>query len=194
VWRVFWVPRDAVRTGIRRRVLAGWEDLPAREDAAGIRAGDPIFLSPDYRVDPLLCLYVQSAGFRKLTAETKRNYVTDIALLLTFLWKQGKAWTDATGRDLENYEDWRRFAKKNPHRVGGDKWNRELMAFAHLYRWAVREENRYVARNPVAMKQVLGRGGNVVTVPTAMAKDARRSNVHWLTPRTCACRESCPWP
>ena len=39
MWRVFWVPRDAVRTGVRRRVLAGWEDLPAREEAVGVRAG-----------------------------------------------------------------------------------------------------------------------------------------------------------
>jgi hypothetical protein len=51
MWRVFWVPKDAVRTGVRRRVLAGWEDLPTREDQAGIKAGDPIFLSPDHRVD-----------------------------------------------------------------------------------------------------------------------------------------------
>jgi hypothetical protein len=34
------------------------------------------------------------------------------------------------------------------------------------------------------MKQVLGRDGGVATVPAARAKDARRSNVHWLTPRT----------
>lgn len=184
MWRVFWVPRDAGRTGISRRVLAGWEDLPAREDAAGIRAGDPIFLSPDYRVDPLLCLYGQWPGFRRLTASTKQSYATDIGLLLTFLWGRGKAWTDATGRDLEDYEHWRRFADGNPSRVGGDKWERELMAFTHLYRWAVREDNGYVARNPVVMKQVRGRDGGVVTVPAARAKDAGRSNVHWLTPRT----------
>jgi hypothetical protein len=24
-WRVFWVPQDAVRSGVRRRLLAGWE-------------------------------------------------------------------------------------------------------------------------------------------------------------------------
>ena len=36
MWRVFWVPQDAVRSGVRRRVLAGWEDLPAREDEAGV--------------------------------------------------------------------------------------------------------------------------------------------------------------
>jgi hypothetical protein len=65
MWRVFWVPKDAVRTGVRRRVLAGWEDLPTREDQAGIKAGDPIFLSPDHRVDPLLGLYVQSPALHR---------------------------------------------------------------------------------------------------------------------------------
>jgi len=182
MWRVFWVPQDAVRTGARRRVLAGWEDLPEREDRAGVRAGDPIFLSPDYRVDPLLSLYVQSPVFRRYTAETRRNYVTDIVLLLTFLWGRGRSWADAVERDLEDYEHWRRFAAGNPSRVGGSKWDRELAAFASLYRWAVK--NGYVTRNPVAMKQVRGRNGEVVTAPAARAKDARPSNVHWLTPRT----------
>ena len=41
-----------------------------------------------------------------------------------------------------------------------------------------------MTRNPVAMKQVRGRNGDMVTAPAARAKDARRSNVHWLTPRT----------
>jgi site-specific recombinase XerD len=182
VWRVFWVPQDAVRTGVRGRVLAGWEDLSAREDRTGIKAGDPVFLSPDHRVDPLLGLYVQSPAFRRYTVETKRNYATDIKLLLTFLWGRGKAWTDAAERDLEDYEHWRRFAVQNPDRIEGSKWERELATFAALYGWAVK--NGYVAPNPVAMKQVRGRNGDVVTVPAARAKDARPSNVHWLTPRT----------
>ena len=32
----------------------------------------------------------------------------------------------------------------------------------HLFKWALREDNRYVARNPVAMKQVLARDGRTV--------------------------------
>jgi site-specific recombinase XerD len=182
MWRVFWVPLDAVRAGVRRRVLAGWEDLPAREDRIGVRAGDPIFLSPDYRVDPVLSLYAHSSGFRGYTAETRRNYATDIALLLTFLWGRGSSWADAVERDLEDYEHWRRFAAGNPNRVGGSKWDRELAAFASLYGWAAR--NGHVTRNPVAMRQVRGRNGEVVTAPAARAKDARRSSVQWLTPRT----------
>lgn len=181
MWRVFWVPQDA-RSGVRRQLLAGWEDLPAREDETGVRAGDPIFLSPDHRVDPLLSFYGQSSRFRRYTAETRRNYSTDIVLFLTFLWGRGKGWTEAAQRDLEDYEHWRRFAGENPGRIGGTKWNRELAAFTSLYGWAA--ENRHVPRNPVAMRQVRGRDGDVLTVAAARAKDARPSNVHWLTPRT----------
>jgi hypothetical protein len=182
MWRVFWVPQDAVRAGVRRRVLAGWEDLPEREDRVGVRAGDPVLLSPDYRVDPVLSLYVQSPVFRHYTAETRRNYVTDIALLLTFLWGVGKSWADAAERDLEDYEHWRRFAAGNPGRVGGAKWDRELAAFASLYGWAAKRG--HVTRSPVAVKRIRGRNGEVLAAPAARAKDARPSNVHWLTPRT----------
>ena len=110
-------------------MLAGWVDLPAREDTVGVRAGDPVFLSPDYRVDPLSSLYAQCDPFRRCTAETRRNYATDIRLLLTFLWDRGKSWADAVERDLEDYEHWRRFARGNPDRIGGAKWDRELAAY-----------------------------------------------------------------
>ncbi|WP_280328983.1 site-specific integrase [Nocardia wallacei] len=179
---MFWVPRDVVRCGVRRRLLEGWIDLPEREADIGIKAGDPIFLTPDYRVDLLLSLYGQWPRFRSYTAETRRNYATDISLLLTFLSSRGRPWTAATARDVEDYEHWRRFADNNPDRIGGAKWDRELAAFTSLYGWAVAEG--HVLRSPVPMKRVMGRGGMVITVPVARAKDARRSNVHWLTPRT----------
>lgn len=179
---MFWVAQDAVRGGVRKAVLEGWEDLPAREAAVDVRAGDPIFLSPDYRVDPLLSLYVQSRPFSGYTAETKRNYATDIALLLSTLWARGKTWVEATPKDLEDYEDWRRFASANPMRIGGSKWDRELSAIASLYSWA--KKAGYLSRNPVLMKQVVGRSGQLVMVPEQRAGDSRPSNVHWLTPRT----------
>lgn len=181
-WRVFWVPRDVERGGVRGALLEGWEDLRAREDAVGVQTGDPIFLSPDYLSDSLLSLYGQSRVFRNYTVETKRNYATDISLLLTSLWHRGKSWMEATPKDLNDYEDWRRRAVANPQLIGGSKWNRELAAFASLYGWAKREG--YLASNPVVMKEVMGRNGEVVTVPEQRADDARPSNVHWLTPRT----------
>ncbi|MFF8974942.1 site-specific integrase [Streptomyces sp. NPDC014995] len=138
--RVFWVPPDAVRGGVRAGVVEGWDNLPSLEDAVGEMADDPVLLSPHHRVDPLLSLYCQSGTFRRYEEETRRNYVTDITLLLTFLWKRGRGWLETTPSDLEDYEHWRRRTEGNPNRVGGSKWGREPAAFASLFRWAIREE------------------------------------------------------
>ncbi|MEU2288468.1 hypothetical protein ABZ614_42355 [Streptomyces sp. NPDC013178] len=59
---------------------------------------------------------------------------------------------------------------------------RELAAFAGLFRRAVRE--RQMVRSPLAVRQVAGRNGEVISVPEAAPQDVRPSNVHWLTPRT----------
>lgn len=181
-WRVFWVPSAARDGGVRPRLLPDWANLRTREGSVGVHSGDPIFLSPDHCVDARLTLYAQSRAFRGYTAETRRNHVTDLRLFLTFLSNRDVSWTAATRNDIEDYEDWRRFAQQNPRRIGGAKWDRELSALASLYTWAA--NNQYVERSPVAMKRVIGRDGTTITVPAARAKDARRSNVHWLTPRS----------
>ncbi|WP_424752583.1 site-specific integrase [Mycobacterium sp.] len=179
---MFWVPSGPMGCGVRPKRLPGWADLVAREETVGTRAGDPIFLSPDHHVDPRLSLYAQSRRFRGYTAETRRNHVTDLRLFLTFLSGRNVIWTQATREDIEDFEHWRRFAEDNPRRIGGSKWDRELSALASLYAWAV--EHQYVPRSPIAMKRVIGRDGAAITVPAARAKNARRSNVHWLTPRS----------
>ncbi|MGW3823395.1 site-specific integrase [Streptomyces sp. NPDC005071] len=120
----------------------------------------------------MLSQYGQSGSFRRLRAESKRNYATDTAILLTFLWSRGKSWLDATAKDLDDFENWRTNAAANPRRIGGSKWNRELAAFTRLYKWAKREG--YVSQNPV---EVMG-GAQV------RAADSADANVHWLTPRT----------
>jgi integrase len=129
-----------------------------------------------------LTLYAQSRVFRGYTAETRRNHVTDLRLFLTFLSNRNVSWTDASRNDIEDYEDWRRFAEDNPRRIGGSKWDRELSALASLYTWAM--DHQHTERSPVAMKRIIGRDGMTITVPAARAKDARGSNVHWLTPRS----------
>ncbi|MFD7641626.1 hypothetical protein ACFV4P_13325 [Kitasatospora sp. NPDC059795] len=117
-WRVFWVPTDAVRHEVREAVLPGWRELSQRQAEVGVRAGDPIFLGPDHRVDAVLSLFTQSRQFRAHTKETKRNYVTDIALYLDFLLVRGVGWRDAGEGDLRDFEDWRRFAPDNPRPIG----------------------------------------------------------------------------
>jgi site-specific recombinase XerD len=125
---------------------------------------------------------VQSRAFRAYTTETRRNHVTDLRLFLSFLWKRERYWDMTRHRDIEDYEDWRRFADTNPRRIGGAKWDRELSALASFFTWAV--DNQHMERSPVAMKRIVGRDGMAAAVPAGRAKDARRSNVHWLTPRT----------
>ncbi|MEU6904261.1 site-specific integrase [Streptomyces coeruleorubidus] len=183
-WRVFWVPKPASIAGPRVPVLAGWANLAEHEAATGIRPGDPILLAPDYRIDELLSLYTRSSPFRGYTKETKRNYITDLCLFLNFLWQRGKVWTQAVESDVDDFQFWRRTSPENPVRVGGNKWNRELAALMNLYTWATKPGNEFLPRDPVPRHRVVGRHGQVVEMPDGKAKDARGSNVHWLTPRT----------
>ncbi|WP_369191556.1 site-specific integrase [Streptomyces sp. R08] len=162
-------------------VLAGWEDLAVREDRVGIHPGDPILLSPDYRIDEVLSRYPCRSSFVRLAQETKRNYTDDYCLFFDFLWGRGKRWSEASADDLWDFEDWRTRSPRNPRRVGGARWNRGLAALARLYEWAVQRE--YVLANPVLMRTVTGPTGEAVLVPAARAKNARTSEVRWLTPR-----------
>ncbi len=182
-WRVFWVPSIKTKVPHRLPALTGWEDLAERESSVGIRPGDPILLAPDHRVDELLGLYTHSSPFAAYTHETKRNYTTDLCLFLNFLWSRGKVWTQAVESDVEDFQYWRQQAPGNPNRVGGSKWNRELAALIGLYKWATRPGNAFVLRNPIQTRQVTGRHGEMVDVAALKAKDAKGSNVHWLTPR-----------
>jgi hypothetical protein len=77
--------------------------------------------------------------------------------------------------------DWRRRSPRNPARVSGAKWNRELAALQRLYRWATAQQLLTV--NPMAVKTVRTRHGDMVETSDAWAKDVRSSNVRWLTPR-----------
>ncbi|MER6316609.1 hypothetical protein ABT237_23010 [Streptomyces sp. NPDC001581] len=57
-----------------------------------------------------------------------------------------------------------------------------MTALTGLYTWA--EAQELTSRNPVAMKEIIGRSGTVIQVPSgAKVKDAKLSNVKWLTPQ-----------
>ncbi|MFF1691246.1 MULTISPECIES: site-specific integrase [unclassified Streptomyces] len=161
--------------------LAGWEDLAEREERVGIHPGDPILLSPDYRIDDVLSRYLCRSSFARLAPETKRNYADDYCLFFDFLCGRGKTWREATADDLWDCEDWRTRSLRNPRRVGGSRWNRGLAALARLYEWAVQRE--HVAVSPVLMRSIIGLSGQSVLVPAARSKSARASEVRWLTPR-----------
>ncbi|MFC8829469.1 integrase [Streptomyces sp. NPDC057137] len=162
-------------------VLASWEDLVQREDRTGIHPGDPILLSPDYEIDPILSHFLCRTSFARLKPETKRNYTNDYCLFFDFLWDRGHNWHEATPDDLWDFEDWRTRSPRNPSRIGGDRWDRALAALTRLYTWAVNQE--HMVKNPVEMKSVRNRYGDIVSVPAGRAEHARTSNVRWLTPR-----------
>ncbi len=146
-----------------------------------MQPGDAVFLGPDHRIDPLFCRFGQSSVFRGYEQETRLNYATDIALLLTFPSGRNRVWTDARERDLDDFRSWRLEAPANPALVGSSKWNRELAAFSALYRWADRQG--YVVASPVTMRQVSGLYGGTREVPEGLRKPMA-SDMRWLTPRT----------
>lgn len=181
-WRVYWVPASRVVEATRVSALGRWEDLEEREKRAGIWPGTPILLAPNCQVDGRLSQFLARSSFSRLERETKRNYTTDYCVFFDFLWGRGKNWDEATSSDLWDFEDWRTRSIRNPERVGGARWNRGLAALGRLYSWAVKQQ--YVSVSPIETREAIGRHGQVVEVPAARAKDARSSNVRWLTPRT----------
>jgi site-specific recombinase XerD len=178
---VYWVPEKRVVVPDRVPELADWTDLPEREERTGIHPGDPILLSPDCRIDELLGAYLCRSSFVRLEPETKRNYTLDYCVFFDFLWSRGKVWTQATADDLWDFEDWRTRSARNPNKVGPDRWNRGLAAITRLYGWAT--AHGHIAVSPVVMRSAVGRHGEVIAIPEARAKNAKASNVRWLTPR-----------
>jgi site-specific recombinase XerD len=165
-WRVVWVP-DPGGWGPLSEDVLGVRELPRAVAALGLQAGDPVFVAPDFTVDLDLLEFVRSNDFRWLERETKRNYATDIRLLLDFLWSRRVPWREASVRDLADYRAWRCRAPENPRRISGAKWNREAAAFTKLFRWAG------VSPLPVDVSRREDRAAHAVS-----------SRVSWLTPRT----------
>ncbi|MFF3896874.1 site-specific integrase [Streptomyces sp. NPDC001812] len=170
-WRVVWVPEPWEWKDRPGRQLRGWEDLPERLAGAGFQPGDAVFFTAELSMDRALADFTRSSSFRYLARETRRNYATDIRLLLEFLSSRDRRWVDASPQDLRDYKHWRTRAPENPGRVSGTKWNRELAAFTRLYTWA--KSVKLVQAVPADVKR-----------PEDRAPDSRSSRVSWLTPRT----------
>lgn len=179
LWSVHWVS-DRVPP-ILDTIDFSWDELVARERAAGIGAGDPFMVDPEGRVDARLTRYFGRSGFARLAKSTKISYTNDYRIFFNFLWLRGIRWDTATSEEVLDFEDWRRRSPDNPSRISGAKWNRELAALQRLYRWS--DGQGFVSQNPVATKVVRNRHGELVEVPEAYATDVRSSNVRWLTPR-----------
>ncbi|TVZ80076.1 site-specific integrase [Streptomyces sp. BK340] len=166
-WHVVWVPDPGRWGNLPEAGVLGVEDLPIAVERIGLLPGDPVFIAPDFTIDSDLLDFVLSKHFRFLARETKRNYATDIRILLTFLSSRGINWRRASEQDLLNYRTWRCDAPQNPERIGGSKWNREAAAFTRLFKWA------RMSPRPVDASRREDR-----------AADSVSARVSWLTPRT----------
>ena len=131
-----WVPDADGWASVPPLAVLRVQDLPAAVARLGLRPGDPVFLAPDCSVDRDLLDYVRSPVFQQLQRETKRNYATDMRLLLNFLSARGVSVRAARRKDLRDYRHWRCSAPQNPQRISGTKWNREAAAFTKLFAWA----------------------------------------------------------
>ncbi|ARF59757.1 site-specific integrase [Streptomyces gilvosporeus] len=166
-WHVEWVPDPGQWGTLPPEGILGVQNLPEAVGRIGLRPGDPVYVRPDGTVDTGLLDFVRSKEFRNLERESKRNYATDIRILLEFLSSRGASWREATEQDLADFRDWRCRAPENPQRIGGTKWNREAAAFTKLFKW-----------------------GKVYPLPVDVSRredraaDSVSARVSWLTPRT----------
>ncbi|MFD9758810.1 integrase [[Kitasatospora] papulosa] len=166
-WQVVRVPDPGQWGTLPPEGVLGVRDLPEAVGRIGLKPGDPVFVRPGGMVDADLLDFVRSDIFRKLERESKRNYSTDMRLLLNFLSSRDVEWRQATRQDLEDFRDWRCDAPENPERISGTKWDREAAAFTKLFKWGE------VRPLPVDVSQLEDR-----------AADSVSSRVSWLTPRT----------
>ncbi|MER5887744.1 integrase [Streptomyces sp. NPDC001941] len=166
-WHVVRVPDPGGWGTSASEGVLGVRDLPKAVAQIGLKPGDPVFVRPNGMVDASLLDFVRSHSFRSLERESKRNYSTDIRLLLDFLSSRNVEWRRATQQDLDDFRDWRCDAPENPGRISGAKWNREAAAFTKLFEWGK------VYPLPVDVSR---RGDR--------AADSVSSRVSWLTPRT----------
>ena len=165
----------------RSPLLEYWDDLEARERALGIQAGQPFLLSPSGRPDIDVVKYLNSGTFRRLANQSQRSYAIDLKVYLNFLFSQGKDWRKATEEDFLNFEFWRRRDPRNPKKISGAKFSRELAALSKFYNWQV--ERGILDRSPIRSKEILRHSGRIETTLALSPTNIRRSNVKWLTPR-----------
>jgi site-specific recombinase XerD len=181
-WRLCYsAPRSAPSKESETDLLAWSVDLDAREDALGIRPGQPFLLGPGGVPDLDVLEFFRSRSFRVLAADSQDSYALDLRLFLSFLSGQGVEWRNAKESDLEDFEFWRRRDGRNPRRVSVSKFSRELAALGKFYGWQQRQGS--VSGSPIAMRERVDDGGEVISTPALRPKAVRSIRLKWLTPR-----------
>lgn len=162
-------------------LLDDWGHLEELERGFGIGEGQRFLLRPDGSSDRDVSCYFASSEFRRLARGSQVSYATDLKVFLSFLERLGVNWRDATHDTLLDYDYWRRKDDRNPRRVSGAKFARELAAVSHFYRWQVRRGT--VASSPVRSIPVRDRRGDIVLRSQIQPANVRSVKVKWLTPR-----------
>lgn len=180
-WQVHRVRFHATAPRRPSPLLEGWWDLEERERALGIGDGQWFLLRPDGSADVDVLRYCNSPAFRLLAAATQQSYAVDLKVHLSFLSSQGRDWRAATEEDVLDYEFWRRRDERNPRRIGGAKFARELAACRRFYDWQVAQG--VLEQSPIRLRAWARLDGTPMTRPALGPSNVRSSRVKWLTPR-----------
>lgn len=156
------------------------EGLADRERRVGLLPGLPFLLRPDGSVDADVLAFFVSPSFKLLTEQTRICYAKDLRLVLSFLESQSKPWRKCTSDDLLDYEHWRRRDVRNPRRVSGAKFGRELAASKKFFEWQQRRGALGVS--PVRLGESRSSGSREAGA-ALRPRDTRSNRVKWLTPR-----------
>ena len=165
-WKMFRVRADSPSSDTSS-LLGAWDDLAERERDLDIAVGQPLLLPPAGWPDRDVLAYLTSGRFRWLAPQTQSSYATDLKVHLNFLASQKMDWRHSTVETFIDYENWRLRDSRNPGRVVGATFSRELAALRHFYEFQVRRG--VIERSPADVRL---RPSNV-----------RRYRVKWLTPR-----------
>ena len=179
-WRMFRVRADSPSSDTSS-LLGAWDDLAERERDLGIAVGQPLLLRPAGWPDRDVLAYLSSGRFRRLAPQTQSSYATGLKVHLNFLASQGRDWRHSTVESFLDFEFWRRRDSRNPRRVGGATFARDLAACRHFYAFQVRRG--VIEHSPIVVDEVRRRDGTVGAAVRLRPSNVRRSRVKWLTTR-----------
>ena len=168
-------------------ITRSWADLGDREQALGIRPGQPFLLPPDGTPDAAVLRYMNGVTFKRLAPNSQLAYAYDLRVHLSYLTSQGVDWRNATEDDLLGYAAWRMQSDENPRRVTATKFSRELASCRRFYEWQRRRG--VIDQSPVEVVQArLPDGRHVERIPLR-PRGTRVGPLNWWT--TSEFREWC---
>lgn len=157
-----------------------FQNLANREEEAGLRQEEIFLLRPNGTPDHDVSAYLHDRSFRRLSGTTQESYAKDLRTHFNFLFSQDMDWRNSTVESFEDYEYWRRRDERNPARISGAKFSRELAACRRFYEWQTSRGN--IVASPIeAFTDDRSTNKSGISIPLS-PKNARNNRVKWLTP------------